>query len=130
MNSKLNQIIDLLKSLTLLESLELINTIEKTFNINISTFSEPQNKQLSLNENSTIEKIEEKNLFNITLIEVPIDKKIPVLKLVRTITGLGLKESKDIVDNIPKILKENITKDEVDKIKTELETLGAKVQIL
>jgi large subunit ribosomal protein L7/L12 len=130
MSDKSNQIIEILKSLTLLESLELINDIEKTFNINISNISQVQNKTLTSDKNINNEVVEEKSLFNITLLDIPLDKKISVLKVVRTITGLGLKESKDIVDNIPKILKENIKKEEVEKIKNELEALGAKVQII
>lgn len=130
MNNKSSQIIEILKSLTLLESLELINDIEKIFNINISNISPVQNKTLILDKNISNEVIEEKTLFNITLVEIPSDKKISVLKVVRTITGLGLKESKDIVDNIPKLLKENLKKEEVEKIKIELEALGAKIQII
>ena len=73
--------------------------------------------------------VEEKSSFDITLIEVPADKKIAVLKIVRNLTGLGLKESKDIVDNVPKLLKEGATKEESESIKKELEASGAKITI-
>jgi large subunit ribosomal protein L7/L12 len=76
-----------------------------------------------------VEAVEEKVAFDIILTEVPADKKIAILKIVRNLTGLGLKESKDIVDNVPKVLKEGITKDESESIKKELETAGAKVSI-
>ncbi|MBT3261711.1 50S ribosomal protein L7/L12 [bacterium] len=57
------------------------------------------------------------------------DKKIPVLKVVRELTGLGLKEAKDLVDNVPKPVKENIEKEEAEKIKKALEEQGAKVEV-
>lgn len=129
MNNKLNQIIDLLKTLTLLEVNDLVLNIEKTFaieNINSNIIS---NTNLISNSTPIIEAIEEKTSFSITLETVPSDKKIAILKIVRTITGLGLKESKDIVDNVPKVLKENISKEECDKIKTDIETLGGKISI-
>ena len=72
---------------------------------------------------------EEKLFFTLTLISVPQDKKISILKIVRNITNLGLKESKDIVDNVPKILKENISKDECEIIKKEIESLGGVIKI-
>ena len=75
------------------------------------------------------EAVEEKSSFDITLTEVPADKKIAVLKIVRYLTGLGLKESKDIVDNVPKLLKEGATKEESESIKKELEASGAKITI-
>jgi large subunit ribosomal protein L7/L12 len=75
------------------------------------------------------EAVEEKTAFDIVLEMVPADKKIAILKIVRNVTGLGLKESKDIVDNVPKTLKEGSTKDEVETIKKELEAAGAKVTV-
>ena len=75
------------------------------------------------------EAAEEKTSFDIVLDAVPADKKIAILKIVRNVTGLGLKESKDIVDNVPKTLKEGSTKEEVETIKKELEAAGAKVVI-
>ena len=72
---------------------------------------------------------EEKSLFNVTLISVPQDKKISILKIVRNITNLSLKESKDIVDNLPKVLKENISKEASEEIKKEIEILGGIIKI-
>jgi large subunit ribosomal protein L7/L12 len=73
--------------------------------------------------------VEEKTSFDVILTEVPAEKKISILKAIRNLTGLGLKESKDIVDNVPKVVKEGVTKEESDNIKKELETAGAKVSI-
>lgn len=72
---------------------------------------------------------EEQTEFEISLTEVPSDKKIAILKVVRNVTGLGLKESKEIVDNVPKVLKEGISKGEIDAIQKELEEAGAKVAV-
>ena len=128
MNQSINKIIENLEKLTLLETSELITKIKDIFNIDInSSINFNTNKDQDINLNTLEDK---KNSFSISLTEIPLDKKIAVLKIVRVITGLGLKESKDIVDNIPKILKENINQEEVDKIKNELESVGAKVQII
>jgi large subunit ribosomal protein L7/L12 len=71
---------------------------------------------------------EEQTEFTATLIEIG-PNKIPVIKVVRELTGLGLKEAKDLVDATPKAVKEGIAKDEADKIKAALEEQGAKVEI-
>ena len=72
--------------------------------------------------------VEEQTEFTATLIEIG-PNKIPVIKVVRELTGLGLKEAKDLVDATPKAVKEGIAKDEADKIKAALEEQGAKVEI-
>lgn len=71
---------------------------------------------------------EEKTAFNLHL-EVAGDKKIDVIKVVRTITGLGLKEAKDLVEGAPKLVKEGLSKDDANKFKKELEAVGAKVKL-
>jgi large subunit ribosomal protein L7/L12 len=72
--------------------------------------------------------VEEQTEFTATLTEIG-PNKIPVIKVVRELTGLGLKEAKDLVDASPKAVKEGVTKDEADKIKAALEEQGAKVEI-
>lgn len=72
--------------------------------------------------------VEEQTEFTATLTEVG-PNKIPVIKVVRELTGLGLKEAKDVVDAAPKAVKEGVTKDEAEKIKAALEDVGAKVEI-
>ena len=71
---------------------------------------------------------EEQTEFSATLTEIG-PNKIPVIKVVRELTGLGLKEAKDVVDAAPKAVKEGVTKDEAEKIKAALEEVGAKVEI-
>jgi large subunit ribosomal protein L7/L12 len=135
MNIKIAKIIEELKLLTLLECVSLIKEIEKTFDINVSSSVPVANSLVSeMSEKNAqnlvdVTEVEEKSSFNIILLEVPADKKIAVLKLVRNLTGLGLKESKEIVDNVPKQIKEAVSKEESENIKKELEALGAKVDI-
>ena len=127
MSDKLNNIIEQLKTLTLLEAAELVKQIETVFGVD-TTVSVGAVAAVAAPV-AVAEAVEEKTSFDIILENVPADKKIAILKIVRNATGLGLKESKDIVDNVPKVLKEGITKDESETIKKELETAGAKVTI-
>jgi large subunit ribosomal protein L7/L12 len=129
MSEKLTLIIDQLKALTLLEAAELVKEIELVFGVdtsvsvgNAGAFSNPALTVVA-------EVIEEKTAFDVLLTDVPGDKKIAILKVVRNVTGLGLKESKEIVDNVPRVLKEGITKDESDTIKKDIEAAGGKVTI-
>lgn len=131
MITKINKILEELKTLTLIECADLIKEMEIIFNINtsISLNTTNINSKIENNiQNNSVE-IEEKTAFDIFLSEVPGDKKIAILKIVRNITGLGLKESKEIVDNVPKLIKEAVTKEESEIIKKELETAGAKIII-
>lgn len=129
MNKKINEIIENLKTLTLLETSDLIKEIEKAFGVDASIAANPIIPSLSLTPSIEKEIIEEKTSFDVILTEVASDKKITVLKAVRNITGLGLKESKEIVDGVPKLLKESISKEESEAIKKEMEAAGAKVSI-
>jgi large subunit ribosomal protein L7/L12 len=131
MNEKLNRIIEELKSLTLLEASELVKEIETVFGVDTSVSQGPIFSGVSIAQGSgsAPEPVEEKTAFDILLTDVPADKKIAILKIVRNVTGLGLKESKDIVDNVPKLLKEGATKEESEKIQKELEAAGGKVTI-
>ena len=73
--------------------------------------------------------VEEASAYQITLTEAPADKKIGIIKALREITGLGLKEAKDLVDGAPKVVKESAPKAETDDIKKKLEAAGAKVTL-
>ena len=128
MNEKLTTIIEQLKTLTLLEAAELVKEIEKTFGVDTSVSAAPT-AVVGAIAAAPAEAAEEKVAFDIVLTEVPADKKIAILKIVRNVTGLGLKESKDIVDNVPKTVKEGATKEESETIKKELEAAGAKVTV-
>ena len=128
MSEKLNNIIEQLKTLTLLEAAELVKQIETVFGVD-TTVSVGAIAAVPVAASQAVEAVEEKTSFDVTLTDVPADKKIAILKVVRNITGFGLKESKDIVDNVPKVLKEGATKEESENIKKEIEAAGGKVTI-
>ena len=75
------------------------------------------------------EEVEEKTEFNVMLDEVPADKKIAVLKVVRTLTGLGLKEAKELVESAPKMVQEALGKDAAEDAKKQIEEAGGKVPL-
>ena len=125
----INNIIDQLKTLTLLEAAELVKEIETVFGVDASVSVGAVSVAPAAAAAVATEVVEEKTAFDLILSEVPADKKIAILKIVRTVTGLGLKESKDIVDNVPKLLKEGLSKEECDKVKKEIEEVGGKVNI-
>ncbi len=128
MTSKVNEILEQLKSLTLLEAAELVKQIEETFNVSASA-SVGAIAIAAPTSGGAAQEAEEKTEFDLILEDVPADKKIAVLKVVRTITGLGLKEAKDLVESTPKNIKEGASKDEVESAKKQLEEAGAKVKI-
>jgi large subunit ribosomal protein L7/L12 len=127
MSEKLTNIIEQLKTLTLLEAAELVKEIETVFGVDTSI--SVGNVGPAIAAPAVVEVVEEKTAFDVVLNEVPADKKIAILKIVRNVTGLGLKESKEIVDNVPKVLKEGVTKDESETIKKDIEAAGGKVVI-
>lgn len=127
MSTKINNIIDELKVLTLLEASELVKQIEETFNVDASISGGVMVAGPLPTETETV--IEEKTAFDIILESVPADKKIAILKVVRAITGLGLKEAKDLVESAPKSVKEGATKTESDEVKKQLEEAGATVTL-
>jgi large subunit ribosomal protein L7/L12 len=130
MNIKVSNILEELKTLTLLEATELVKEIEKTFNVDASQAGGSNIVTMPTNNNiqSVVEE-EEKTEFDVILAEVPAPKKIAILKVVRSLTGLGLKEAKDLVESTPKLLKESISKQDAEQMKLKLEEVGAKVDI-
>ena len=128
MTTKVNEIIEQLKSLTLLEAADLVKQIENTFNVSAAA-SIGSVSIASPNSGSAVQEVEEKTEFDLILEEVPADKKIAILKVVRTLTGLGLKEAKDLVESTPKNIKEGASKEDVEAAKKLLEEAGAKVKI-
>nr|AYR05790.1 ribosomal protein L12 [Lithothamnion sp.] len=130
MTTKINSIIKDLKSLTLLEAAELIKEIEDTFGVDASVSNiGMQAIDPSPSLSSAPSDAEEQTEFDVYLENVPTAKKIAILKVVRSLTGLGLKEAKDLVESAPKSLKEAISKEDADDIKKKLEEAGATVLI-
>lgn len=124
--SKVESIIEELKSLTLLEASELVQKIEQTFNVDTSIGG---GVMMLPTAAEAAPVVEEKTEFDVVLDKVPADKKIPILKVVRTITGLGLKEAKELVDTAPKVIQSAITKDAAETAKKQLEEAGAVIVI-
>lgn len=130
MSATTDQILEQLKGLTLLEAAELVKQIEEAFGVSAAA---PAGGMMMMAApaagGAAAEPVEEQTEFNVILEEVPADKKIAVLKVVRSITGLGLKEAKDLVEATPKPVKEGVKKEEAEDIKKQLEESGAKVTV-
>ncbi len=120
------EIIEKMKGLTALELVELKKGIEETFDV---TAAAAAPMMMMGAPAAAAEVVEEKTEFDVVLEEVPADKKINILKVVRTLTGLGLKEAKDLVEAAPKAVKEGIAKDAAEDAKKQLEEAGAKVSV-
>ena len=127
--SKVAEIIEQLKSLTLLEAADLVKQIEETFDVSAAAPMGGMMMAAMPAGGGGEEAAEEKTEFDLILEEVPADKKIAVLKVVRTLTGLGLKEAKDLVESTPKNIKEGVAKADAEAAKKELEGAGAKCAI-
>jgi large subunit ribosomal protein L7/L12 len=128
MSEKLDSIIEQLKTLTLLEAAELVTEIENVFGVDTSV-SVGAVAVAAPVSGGDAGGADEQTEFDVVLSEVAGDKKIAVLKVVRNITGLGLKESKEIVDNTPKVLKEGASKEECETIKKDIEAAGGKIEL-
>jgi large subunit ribosomal protein L7/L12 len=126
MSAATDQILEQLKTLSLLEASELVKQIEEAFGVSAAA---PAGGMMMAPTAAAAEPEEEKTEFDVILEEVPADKKIAVLKVVRTLTGLGLKEAKDLVESTPKAVKEAISKGDAETAKKELEEAGGKVAI-
>lgn len=130
MTTKIHNILESLKVLTLLEAAELVKQIEETFDIDASISGNSSMVMMpSINNDDSIPEVEEKTEFSVILEEVPVAKKIPILKVVRSITALGLKEAKELVESAPKAIKESTSKEDANEMKVKLEEAGAKVLI-
>lgn len=129
MSTKTEQILEDLKSLTLIEVSDLVEKLEETFNIDASQVSAGVVMAPAAAAPAAAAD-EAQSEFDVILAEAPAaDKKLGVLKVVRTLTGLGLKEAKDLVESAPKPIKEKVSKAEADNLKKELEEAGGKVTL-
>jgi large subunit ribosomal protein L7/L12 len=119
----LNKIVDELSKLTVLEAGELAKLLEEKWGVSAAAAVAVAGPGAG-----AAAPVEEKTEFTVVLQAVG-DKKIEVIKEVRAITGLGLKEAKDLVEGAPKTVKEGVNKDEAAKLKAQLEKVGAKVEL-
>ena len=121
--AELSKIVDDLSKLTVLEAAELAKMLEEKWGVTAAAAV-----AVAAAPGAAAAVAEEKTEFTVVLAAVG-DKKIEVIKEVRALTGLGLKEAKDLVEGAPKPVKEGVNKEEADKIKATLEKVGAKVEL-
>ena len=126
MSEKITQIVEELKTLTLLEASELVAQIEETFGVDASAAA---GGGVVMAAAAPAEEVEEKTEFDLMLDEVPADKKIAVLKVVRSLTGLGLKEAKELVESAPKLVQEGISKDAAEEAQKQISDAGGKASL-
>jgi large subunit ribosomal protein L7/L12 len=119
------QVIEFVKNMTVLELSEMVKELEKVFGVSASA---PMMAAMPMAAAGGAAKAEEKTEFDVILASTG-DKKIQVIKEIRAVTGLGLKEAKDLVDAAPKAIKTGIPKAEADDIKAKVEAAGATVEI-
>jgi large subunit ribosomal protein L7/L12 len=122
-NEKTTQILDLVKGLTILELNDLVKALEEEFGVSAAPVA-----AVAVAGAAPAAAAEEKTEFDVIL-KAAGAKKLEVIKAVRNITGLGLKEAKDLVEGAPKTVKEAVAKDEADKIAAELQAAGAEVEV-
>ncbi len=120
--SKVQEIIEVVKEMTVLELSELVKAIEDEFDVSAAA------PAAAVVAAPAAEAVEEKTEFDVVLTGAG-DKKINVIKVVREITGLGLKEAKAVVDGAPNAVKEGVSKEEAEQVKGKLEEAGASVEV-
>ena len=121
------QVIDYIKGISVLELSQLVKALEAELGVSAAAavaVAAPGGAAAG----AAAAPVEEKTEFNVTLTETGADK-IKVIKVVREVTSLGLKEAKDLVESAPKAVKEGVNKDEAEKVKAQLEKAGAKVEL-
>lgn len=123
-NEKVTAIIEELKELTVLELSELVHAVEDEFGVSAAAAVAVAGGAAGEGEAAA----EEKTEFNVVLKSAG-SSKIPVIKAVREATGLGLKEAKALVDGAPKTIKEDVSKEDAEELKTKLEAAGAEVEL-
>ena len=124
MSANLAQIVDTLSALTVIEAAELSKMLEEKWGVSAAA-----PVAVAAAAGAAAPAAEAQTEFNVILASVPADKKIGIIKVVREITGLGLKEAKDLVEAAPKAVKEAVGKDEAEKIKKSLVEAGAAVEV-
>ena len=122
------QVIDYIKGISVLELSQLVKALESELGVSAAAAMPMAMPGAAGGGAAAAAPVEEKTEFNVTLTEVGADK-IKVIKVVREVTSLGLKEAKDLVESAPKSLKEGVNKEEADTIKKKFEEVGAKVDV-
>ncbi|MBH8574038.1 50S ribosomal protein L7/L12 [Nostocaceae cyanobacterium CENA369] len=125
MSVKTLEILEQLKSLTLNETAQLVKQIEATFNVDIST---PKLIRVDKRDEDEVQP-QIQTEFDVLLVSVPPEKKIALLKVIRTVTGLGLKEAKDFVDSLPQVVQAGLDREAAEILKQQLEEAGGVVSL-
>jgi len=123
MSEKVDQVFDIIKGMTVIELSDLSQKMQKEFGVSAAVAA-----PVAVAGGAAAAPAEEKTEFNV-VIESAGDKKIQVIKVVRELTSLGLKEAKDLVDGAPGVVKEGVTKEEAEAIKAKLQEAGATITI-
>ena len=121
-SEKITALVEEVKTLTVLELAELVHTLEEVFGVSAAAAA------VAAPAGGAAAEVEEKTEFDVILKSAGANK-IGVIKVVRALTGLGLKEAKELVDNAPKALKEGISKEDAEKLAEELKAAGADVEV-
>ena len=122
MNEKSTQILEIVKGLTILELADLVKALEEEFGVSAAPVA------VAAAPGAAAAPVEEKTEFDVVL-KAAGASKLNVIKVVRELTGLGLKDAKDLVESAPKTIKEGVAKDEAEKIAEQLKAAGAEVEV-
>jgi large subunit ribosomal protein L7/L12 len=122
------QVIDYIKGISVMELSQLVKALESELGVSAAAAMPMAMPGMAAGGGAAAAAVEEKTEFNVTLTEAGTDK-IKVIKVVREVTSLGLKEAKDLVESAPKPIKEGVPKDEAEAIKKKFDDVGAKVSI-
>lgn len=122
-----DEILDAISKMTVMEVVELISDMEKKFGVTAAAAVAAVAPGAAGGAAAAV--VEEQTEFAVTLKEYPADKKVTVIKVIRELTGLGLKEAKDLVEGVPSLVKEGVAKADVEVMKKKLEDAGAKVEV-
>ncbi|MFH0764676.1 MAG: 50S ribosomal protein L7/L12 [Candidatus Omnitrophota bacterium] len=128
MTDKMKSVMETVEKMTVMELADLVKALEEKFGVSAQAAVAVQSVGGLGAGAGQAAAVEEKSTFTVVLVNAG-SSKIQVIKELRTLTSLGLKEAKDLVDGAPKTIKEGATKDEADKIKKQLEAAGAKIEL-
>ena len=124
------QVVEYIKGISVLELSQLVKALESELGVSAAAAMPMAMPGMGAGGGAAAAApVEEKTEFNVTLVSFPADKKINIIKVVREVTSLGLKEAKDLVEAVPKPIKEGVPKDEAEAIRKKFDEVGAKVEV-
>jgi large subunit ribosomal protein L7/L12 len=122
------QVVDYIKNISVMDLSDLVKTLEAELGVSAAAAMPMMGMPMMAGGGAAAPAVEEKTEFTVTLTDIG-SNKINVIKVVREVTSLGLKEAKDLVESAPKAIKESVTKDEAEAIRKKFEDAGAKVEV-